>query len=54
MKKALKQFIEITNKYECLDEFILYLHHLPDAMIKRERYDIYINDFDITIGYDVK
>ena len=54
MKKATKQFIEITNKYECLDEFIQFLHNLPEAILEQQDYDIYISDHDVSIGYQVK
>ena len=32
------------DTYECLDEFIQYLHNLPEAILNREDYDIYIID----------
>lgn len=54
LKKATKQFIELVNTYECLDEFVQYLHNLPDAIMNQQDYDIYINDHDVSIGYEVK
>ena len=42
------------DTYECLDEFIQYLHNLPEAILNREDYDIYINDHDVSIGYKIK
>lgn len=54
MKKAHKKFIELVNQYECLDEFVIYLHNLPEAILNHEDYDIYLNDTDISIGYEVK
>ena len=54
MKKAFKQFVELVNEYECLDEFVLFLHNLPDAIINRQDYDIYINDSEVSIGYEIK
>ena len=54
MKKGLKTMINITNKYECLDEFILFLHNLPDAILDQQYYDIYVGENGISIGYTVK
>ena len=54
MKKAFKNFVELTNKYDCLDEFVLYLHNLPEAILNHQDYDIYIEEHDISIGYEIK
>ena len=54
MKKARKSFITLTNKYECLDEFIVFLHNLPEAIIAQQEYDIYITEKDVSIGYEIK
>ena len=54
MKKATKRFIELTNKYECLDELVEFLHNLPDAILEHQEYDVYVNEHDISIGYQVK
>jgi len=54
MKKAYKKFIDLTNKYECLDEFVQYLHNLPEAIMNQQEYDIYISDHDVSIGYLIK
>ena len=54
MKKGLKNMIQVTNKYNCLDELIHYLHNLPEAIIKQKDYDISIGDEDVSIGYVVK
>ena len=47
LKKSLKQFIDLMDTYECLDEFIQYLHNLPEAILNREDYD----DSKIIIRY---
>ena len=54
MKKGLKAIINVTNKYECLDEFILFLHNLPEAILEQQDYDIYVGDNDVSISYIVK
>ena len=32
--------IQLTNKQNCLDEFIHYLHDLPEAILDKQDYDI--------------
>lgn len=54
MKKSWKKFVELTNKYDCLDELIQYLHNLPEAILNHQDYDIYIGDHDVSIGYEIK
>ena len=55
MKKAQKQIIDITNKYECLDEVIVFLHNLPEAIVEQQEYDIFVGEEDeIIISYQVK
>ncbi|MBN2604430.1 MAG: hypothetical protein JXR62_01245 [Bacilli bacterium] len=54
MAKGLKHLIDATNKYECLNEMILFLHNLPDALLEKQDYDIYLNEQEVLIGYDVK
>ena len=54
MKKGLKTMINVTNKYECLDEFIIFLHNLPEAILEQQDYDIYVGDNDVSISYIVK
>lgn len=53
LKNNIKKFIEITDKYDCLDDLILFLHNLPEALLEQQDYDIYLSDQDITIGYDI-
>lgn len=53
VKKSYREFIELVNKFNCLDEFVLYLHNLPDALLNRQDYDIYLNEHEVTIGYEV-
>lgn len=52
--KTVKEFIHLTNKFECLDEFIRFLHDLPDAILKQKKHDIYIPEYEVSIGYEIK
>jgi len=54
MAKGLKNLIDATNKYNCLDDMILFLHNLPDALLEQQDYDIYLNEQEVLIGYDIK
>lgn len=54
LKKGFKELVKLSNKYECIDELILFLHNLPDAIIEQEEYDIFLPDFDVSIGYKIK
>ena len=54
VRKGLKNIIDITNKYQCLDEMIHFLHNLPEAILDKQDYDIYIGEQDISIGYMIK
>jgi hypothetical protein len=54
MKKGMKQLIEITNKYECLDEVIAFMHNLPEAILEDQDYDIFVSEADIMITYVIK
>ena len=54
MGRTLKEFINLTNKFECLDEFIHFLHNLPEAILKNQQYDIYIPEHEVSIGYEIK
>jgi hypothetical protein len=53
-KKGIKELIDITNEYECVDEMITFLHYLPQALLKHEEYDIYVDDADVAISYYIK
>jgi hypothetical protein len=54
IKKSLRNMIQVTNKYDCLDEFINYLHNLPEAILEKQDYDIFVGIEGISIGYIVK
>ncbi len=54
VRKGLKNLIDMTNKYQCLDEMIHFLHNLPEAILDQQDYDIYLSDQDISIGYMIK
>jgi len=52
--KTTKDFINLTNKFECLDQLIQFLHNLPEAIMNRQEYDIYIPEHEVSIGYQIK
>jgi hypothetical protein len=54
LKKGSKQFINIIDTYDCLDQFLIFLHDLPDAMANDEDLDFYLEAEGITIGYQFK
>lgn len=51
IKKGLNSLIDLVDRYNCLDEMILFLHNLPDAILNQQEYDIYITEQSISIGY---
>jgi len=55
LKKGIKHVIEATNKYDCLDEMILFLHNLPDAILEQQEYDVYVpGENEVLIAYQIK
>lgn len=54
MKKSLRNMIQLTNKHSCLDEFILYLHNLPEAILEQQDYDIIVGVEGVSISYVIK
>jgi len=54
MKKGLRNMIQLTNKQNCLDEFIHYLHDLPEAILDKQDYDILVGVEGVSISYIVK
>lgn len=53
-KKGYKVLVKISNKYNCVDELILYLHNLPEAITEQEQYDVFLPEFSVSLGYEVK
>lgn len=53
-KKSMKTLIQITNKYECLNEMVIFLHNLPEAILEEQDYDIFVGVEDIQITYQLK
>lgn len=53
-KKGEKMLIDLTNKYDCLDEVITFLHHLPNAILNEEEYDIYFGEEGFLLTYQIK
>lgn len=54
MKKGLRNMIQLTNKHNCLDEFIHYLHDLPEAILDQQDYDILVGVEGVSISYVIK
>lgn len=53
-RKGMKNLLEAVNKYQCLDEMVIFLHNLPEAILESNEYDIYCDMQDITITYAIK
>lgn len=53
-KKGQKMLIDLTNKYECLDEVVTFLHHLPNAILNEEDYDIFFGEEGLILTYQIK
>lgn len=53
-KKPLKMILDVTTKYSCLDEMIIFLHELPDAILEQQEFEIYSDEGDVTITYEIK
>lgn len=53
-KKSMKQLIELTNTYDCLDEVIIFLHELPDAILNEKEHSTFVGLDDIEITYKIK
>jgi len=54
MKNGMKQLIEVTNKYDCLDEVLTFFHNLPEAILEEQEYDVFFGEEDIVITYIIK
>lgn len=54
LKKGAKQFINIIDTYDCLDQFLVFLHELPDAMASDMDLNFYLEADDVTISYMFK
>ena len=54
MKKGMKQIIDISNKYDCLDEVLTFLHYLPNAILNEEEYDIFFGEEGLLLTYQIK
>jgi len=53
-KKGVKDLINLTNKYKCLDESIHFLHNLSEAILEQQEYEIYLSEQHLTMGYMLK
>lgn len=54
MKKGIKQLVDLTNKYDCLDEVLIFLHNLPAAILTQQEYEEFFGEEDIIITYRIK
>jgi len=53
-KKGVKDLINLTNKYSCLNETIQFLHNLSEAILEQQEYEIYLSEQQLTMGYMIK
>jgi len=53
-KHGVKHWIELSDEYACIDEMIVFLHHLPEAILDKRDYEMHIEATDITITYQIK
>jgi len=51
-KNFVKKIKKLMNTYDCLDETIFFLHHLPKEMLDEKLFTVNITE-QITISYDV-
>jgi hypothetical protein len=54
LKAGAREFIDLSNDHHCLNELIIFLHHLPDAILERRDYDIDVTSANLTITYQIK
>lgn len=54
IKKGTKEFIDLSNKYECLNEILTFLHHLPNAILNEDEYDIFFGEEGYLLTYQIK
>ena len=52
-KHFVKKVKQLMNTYECLDETIFFLHHLPAEMLDEKLFTINLTE-TMTITYDIK
>ncbi len=54
LKKGPKNIIDFVNRYECLNEMIVYLHNLPVAILDQQDYELNVKGKEISLGYKIK
>lgn len=54
LKSGIHDFIDLSNDHHCLTELIIFLHHLPDAVLERRDYEIDVPHNNLTITYQIK
>ena len=54
LKKSSKPLIDSTNSHNCVDEMILFLHQLPDAIIDNKPLELYSESNGVHLTYQIK
>ncbi len=49
-----RQFVKLTNRYECLEEFILYLHEMPDKIMSGQPFEYFLSGHDVLLSYKIR
>ncbi len=49
--KSLRDYIKLANKYECLDQLMVYLDELPQYMMDDGQFEYYLASHDVTLSY---
>ncbi len=49
--QSLRDYIKLANKYDCLDQFMVYLDELPQYMMDDGQFEYYLDTHDVTISY---
>lgn len=52
-KHFIKKVKQLSNTYECLDQVIFFLDHLPKQMLEEKLFNVNLTE-SITITYDIK
>jgi hypothetical protein len=54
IKNTIENIIHFCNKYHCLNELIIFFHHLPTAILESSEYEIEVPTTDYIITYQIK
>jgi len=53
-KKAVKTILDTMTKYTCVDEMIVFLHELTDAILEQQEFDLYCDESEVMLTYTIK